>query len=435
MMRMTSNRDSWFLVLVPLLLCLCAPQQAQADGGVPNLIYVSGTASGVSVIDIGDVINAGEQKVTSTVSVPGDPHMILLSLDGRDLYVTQPTLGRFTTIATKTGQSICSIRLPGQPTLLALDTIMGTMYVAGNGADLVTALDPMTCTVQRTFNTDSPVYGIALTALASDTSGGNSNQLWVAGTNGLTIFDDQTGQLLGRVLMAGGTQYLLIPPGTMAYLSTRQGSVYAVDLQTRQVRELLSGGSFGPMDYDALTSEVYVPDAQHKVLDILSPITSITKPLPKEPERTYPTDLPPVSVAITNDGLLGVIALQGGKVRMLDLLARRVIATIDVGGTPHFVITGAYPPIFDVTPSPSPGQAPTHSTIANIPGDRLVVLSLVFAFLLILLLVMVLRLRKRQKTADQKRHAISQPPPEGELRLRKRPKAADQRHQRPRRHR
>ncbi len=402
MMRMTLNRHSWFLVLVPVLLCLSIPQQAHADGGAPNLIYVSGTARGISVIDVSDVINAGEQKVRSTISVPGDPHTILLSLTGRELYVTQPTLGRFTIIATKTGQSICSIRLPGQPTLLALDTFTGTVYVAGNGADLVTALDPMTCAVQRTFNTASPVFGIAVTVFASDTPGGNSNQLWVAGTNGLTIFDDQTGQLLGNVPLAGGSQYLLIPPGAMAYVSTRQGSVYAVDLQTRQVRELLSGGTFGPMDYDALTGEVYVPDAQHKVLDILSPITSITKLLPKEPERTYSTDLPPVSVAIANDGLLGVIALQGGKVRMLDLLARRIIATIDVGGTPHFVITGPYPPIFDATPPVSPKQAPTHNIIFNIPGNALVGLSLVFAFLLILLLLRVLRVRKRPKTANQK---------------------------------
>ena len=400
-MRMTSNRHLWFLVLVPVLLCLCAPQQVHADGGVPSLIYVSGTARGVSVIDISDVIDRGKQKVTSTISVPGDPHTILLSLDGRDLYVTQPTLGRFTTFAAKTGQSICSVSLPGQPTLLALDVFTGTMYVAGNGADLVTALDPMTCGVQRTFHTDSPVYGIALPVSASGAPGGNSNQLWVAGTNGLTIFDNQTGQLLGRVPIAGRPQYLVIPPGTMVYISTRQRSVYAVDLQTRQVRELLSGGTFGPMDYDALTSEVYVPDAQHKLIDILTPITSITKPLPKEPERTYPTDLPPVSVAITNDGLFGVIALQGGKVLMLDLLSKRIIATIDVGGTPHFVITGAYPPIFDITPTVSPKQTSTPSTIVNIP-NVLVVLSLVFAFLMILLLVIVLRRRKRPKATYQK---------------------------------
>jgi DNA-binding beta-propeller fold protein YncE len=401
-MRITSNRRSWFLLLVPVLLSLGTPQQVHADGGAPNLIYVSGTTRGISIIDVRDVIDTGVQKVTSTISVPGDPHTILLSLTGRELYVTQPTLGRFTTIAAKTGQSMCSIRLPGQPTLLALDSITGTMYAAGNGADLVTALNPMTCRVQHTFNTASSVFGIAVTVFASGTAGGNSNQLWVAGTNGLTIFDDQTGQLLDSVPLAGRPQYLLTPPGAVAYVSTHQGSVFAVDLQTRQVSELLSGGTFGPMDYDALNGEVYVPDAQHKVIDILTPITSITKPLPKEPRRTYLTDLPPISVAVTNDGLLGVIALSGGKVRMLDLLARRIIATIDVGGSPHFVITGPYPPIFDVTSPVSPKQAPRHTTVNNIPGAMLVGLSLVFAFLLILLLVGVLRVRKRQRIASQK---------------------------------
>src|SRR5437763_16881277 len=115
-----------FLVAVALLL-LCFPLRAYADGGAPNLAYVAGASGRISVIDI------AQQKVTSKISASGDPHTIYLSLDGRFLYVTEPTLGRVTMYAAKTGDSICSANVPGQPTLLTFDPGANVLYAAGNG--------------------------------------------------------------------------------------------------------------------------------------------------------------------------------------------------------------------------------------------------------------------------------------------------------------
>src|SRR6185437_2092872 len=104
-----------FSVLILLFLLFPITQHAYADGGAPNLAYVAGTAKGISVIDI------SQQKVITTFSLNGDPHMVYLSLDGRFLYIAQPTLGRVTLLATKTGQTVCTANVPGQPTLLAFD--------------------------------------------------------------------------------------------------------------------------------------------------------------------------------------------------------------------------------------------------------------------------------------------------------------------------
>ena len=384
-MRTASRRHHWFLLFVLPLLSLYFPLQVHADGGAPNLAYVSGTAHGISIIDV------AQQKVTRTISVAGDPHMILLSLDGRFLYVTQPTIGRFSVIAAATGQTICSASLPGQPTLLAFDPNTSILYAAGNGAARVSELDPTACAVQRTFETNSPVYGLAVATIVPGLPGRSGNQLWVAGTNALTVFNDHTGQFLGNIPIEGGPEYVSIPPGDTVYVTTHQGSVYAVDIKTWQVHQLLTGGTFGTMDYDALTSEVYVPDEQHHVLDVLAPINVGTTTFPKEPNRVIPTDFPPVSVAITNDGLLGFVAERGGKVSMLDLLNRHIIYTVNVGGTPHFVITGLYPPPVDTTPPKSPSQqASTQGSVTKIVGYALLMVSFVALLLLILLL---LRLR------------------------------------------
>src|SRR5712691_2397471 len=116
-LRTVSSRCRWSFsfLLVLTLLYICSPPGVHADGGAPNLAYVSGTPSGVSVIDVLQV------KVTKLISVSGDPHTILLSLDGRFLFVTQPGLGRVSVILAETGQPVCSDRLPGEPAFLAFD--------------------------------------------------------------------------------------------------------------------------------------------------------------------------------------------------------------------------------------------------------------------------------------------------------------------------
>jgi DNA-binding beta-propeller fold protein YncE len=366
------------LFFVLMLLLTRTPLMARADGGAPNLAYVSGTSAGVSVIDV------GQGKVTNTISVTGDPHTILLSLDGRFLYAAQPSTGQVTVFAAKTGQVICTVHLAVAPSLLTLDQDNATLYAAGNGADSISAIDAATCVVRHTFKTASPVYGLALTVPGLNPSGGKSNQLWAAGTTALMIFDDQTGASLGNVPIADGPRYLSIPPGFTLYVTTLRGSVEAVDMRTRTVHQLLTGGLFGPMDYDALTGEVYVPDQKHNLLDILAPIDSGMISVPPEPERVIRTNVPPASVAITNDGLLGFVALQGGDVTMLDLIGRHAVYTVHVGGTPHFIITGLYPPSFVST---APKKAPTSSqqrSIWMLPPNIIIYIAIIVLLLIVL---------------------------------------------------
>jgi DNA-binding beta-propeller fold protein YncE len=329
-----------FCLLLTLFLTLSAPQ-VHADGGAPNLAYVAGTSHGISVIDI------AQQKVTRTIAVDGDPHTILLSLDGRFLYVTQPGVGRVAVIGARSGQTFCSADLPGHPTLLALGTDTITLYAAGNDGN-ISAIDSTTCTVRETFQTHDRVYG--LTVVGATTGNSVSDQLWVAGTDALLLFNEK-GQQLASVPIAEGPQSLCIPAGLTAYVTTRQGTVVAVDLSTLQVSPpLLTGGKFGTMDYDAITLEVYVPDQEAKQLDVLSPFTIGGVLPPKEPARVIRLSGSPQAVAISSDGRFAFVALSGGEIAMLDLPARRTVKTIAVGGTPHFIIIGLYPPPGDVVP-------------------------------------------------------------------------------------
>lgn len=370
------------LALVGVMLLL--PVRASADGGAPNLAYVAGTSHGISAIDI------QQQKVTTTLSVPGDPHAILLSLDGRFLYVTQPALNRFSIIAARNGQTICSASVPGQPTLLTFDPGTNVVYVAGNGVASVSGFDATSCALKHTIKTSGPVFGLAVAVVGTGNNGGTGNQLWVADSTSIAYYDS-SGKKMGGFPVAGGAGYLVIPAGPFVYATTHNGGVIAIDLNTlKPSAPLITGGPYGTMDYDAVTGEILIPDQGHNQIDVLAPLVS-GAPVPHEPERVIPLGVKPESIAITSDGQLGFVALSGGNVAMLDLPGRQLVNTILVGGNPHFIITGLYPPIVGTTPQ----QASTWNTIAS-------VLAYVIIVILILVPILLFRRFNRKGKVDKK---------------------------------
>jgi hypothetical protein len=306
-----------------------------------------------------------------------------LSLDARFLYVTLPQKNQVAVLAAKTGQTVCTANVPGQPTLLAYDPSPDTLYAAGNGAAIVTAINPNNCAIRFTIHTDGPVYGLAAALVTA--SGTDTSQLWVA-ANTLGIFDDFNGHLIGTLTIPGGPRYVSIPPGATVYVTTGRNSVAAVDLSTHHVLTLVSGGAYGPMDYDATTGEVYVPDAKNNQLVVLAPVNSGFPP-PHEPSRIVRLGVSPASVAITSDGLLGFVALASGNVVMLDIPGRQVITTIPVGGSPHFIITGLYPPLIGTTPQ----QASIWGTVINIAA---------YVFVVALFLIPILLFRRYTKASN-----------------------------------
>jgi DNA-binding beta-propeller fold protein YncE len=374
------------------------PAQVHADGGAPNLAYVSGTSHDISVIDV------GLEKVIATIQLAGDPHMILLNLDGSSLYVAQPEVNQVAVIATYTKRITCTAHVTGKPGLLAFDLYTNMLYAAGSGTTGVSEIDPKTCAIRHIFKTDSPVYGLAIAMAGSGIASGNTHQLWVSGTDKITVFDTQTGQTLAHIPIPDGPQYLTTPPGSTVYATTRQGSIYAIDFTTRTTRQILTGGPFGPMDYDAITGEVYVPDQKNNQLAVLSPTNPTDAKQPRQPNRVIHTQATPESVAITNDGQLGFVALRNGTVAMLDAPARQIVNVIAVGRDPHFIITGLYPPII-TKPMPPSQQKPEQSSSwwSQLPVWATISILIVYGIVLCsLIVVFVVMLRHVIKSKQQK---------------------------------
>ncbi|GCE11376.1 YncE family protein [Tengunoibacter tsumagoiensis] len=346
---MSKQSYRWLLLIFLcswLLLC-GIPSVAKADGGAPNLAYVAGSDGGISRIDV------MQQKVSGTISAAGKPSVISLSLDGRFLYAAQEDQDRVALIIAKTGEIFCTARVPGHPNRLVIDPNNSSIYAAGQGDSSVTIIDSTNCSIKRTLHVGGPVYGLAVAMVGSalSSNGAGGDQLWVSDSDSLTIFDDVSGKQLSQVHLAEGPRYLSIPPGATVYATTNQGSVVAVDLNSHTITTLITGGEYGPMDFNEGTGEIYVPDQKNKQLAVLAPVNSGFQP-PKEPSRTVTLPARPASVAITSDGQLGFVALADGQVDMLDIPNHeQVAASYKVGGDPRFIITGLYPPSIVVNPS------------------------------------------------------------------------------------
>lgn len=370
---MFARLSRWFII--PILSCLCllllAPMAVYADGGAPNRAYIAGAAKGIGIIDI------AQQKIIGHIPVSGDPHTALLSLDGNYLYVTEPQLKRVAVIIAGTGATFCTTPLPGHPTLLAMDPNANILFAASNDASTVTSIDPASCHIKHVFQLNKPIYGLGLAAVGTSLSADSGNQLWVSSATDLTVFDDIKGTQIAQIPIPDGPRYISIPPGSAVYVTTEQGSVITVDLNSHKVLTLVSGGSYSAMDFDENTGEIYVPDQKNHQLVVLEPINAGFS-LPQEPGRTIPLPAIPTSVAVTSDGQLAFVALQDGKVAMLDIPTHQITNTFDVGGNPRFIITGLNPPVF----APNPQQAHTLQTVITVVAYIIVAALLVVPIIL-----------------------------------------------------
>jgi YVTN family beta-propeller protein len=342
------------LVVAPMLaLALVAAggmPSARADGGAPNLVYVSGTKDGVSVVDIAN------QQVSGTIHVDGDPRGMTLSADSRFLYVAVPGKNGVAVIDAQAKQVINTYPTGPGPQSLVLDLIDPShLWVANSGGNTVTVLNPDSGKQIKTVTVG--VHPVSI-ALATPTSGitetDASSEVLVANqdASSLTVLNSESFNVLATVPLPLGDNpiWVTVPAfGGTAYVTTKQGHVYGFALASHQFfGPIFRGQDLHGMDYDALTGEVYVPDSQANQVDVLRPVSSgqsAPTKFPSEPVRTLPVGGGPATVAITSDGSLGIVGQQSGNITFLEVPTHKVLGSIQVGGRPQFVLAGPFPPL------------------------------------------------------------------------------------------
>lgn len=346
------------LALAALALALVAPPiaapTAHADGGAPNLAYVVG--GGTSAGDL-TIIDIGQRRVTGHVALGGDPRAVILSPDARTVYVAQAARNTVAVVDAHAQTVTTTLPAGRDPVALALDIGATTnLYIADQGANAVTVLDTDHQRVIAVIPVGAAPAGLAIAGPASGISDPTDAEVYVAnsGDNTVSVISAAQRKVIATIPAPGGPLGVVIPAsGGIAYVSTRAGTILALGLANHQLLGTVlnqPGGVYGNMDYDAITNQIYVPDATTNVVDILRPASAgpsgLSGPLPNEPARILPVTGGPAAIAITFDGAYGFVAQrQSGQVTMFDAGSRQTLATLSVGGAPAALITGSYPPL------------------------------------------------------------------------------------------
>ena len=83
------------------------------------------------------IIDARRGRVRSRIRVPGRPHDVDFSRDGRFLWVTAERGGRLALISVNRGRAVRSVRTSGPPHDLAVDPLRGQLWVTIDGSAAV----------------------------------------------------------------------------------------------------------------------------------------------------------------------------------------------------------------------------------------------------------------------------------------------------------
>jgi YVTN family beta-propeller protein len=378
---------------------------ARADGGAPNLAYVVGAGAGANDMAILDI---GAKQQTGHVTIGGKPHNVVLSFDARFAYVTQQATNTLAIVDAQAKQVVATLAVGTQPSGLAIDQSASDnrLFVANTGSDSVTVIDPDARRTLATIPVGHQPTGVGVAGLASQISDPSSSEIWVtnSGSDSVTVISAGSLKVLATIPVTGGPESIVIPQtGGVGYVGTKSGAIVAVGVKDHLVLGTLfhlQGGASGLMDYDAISYQVYVPDPSGDVVQVLRPAAvgdaGGAASLPDEPVRTLPFDGGPAAVAIPFDGVNGFVAARdAGRVTMLDIASRQIVATFDVGGAPVGMVTGSYPPLLNRQSSNIVGFILTGVVLAGVA---------VVAFLFI-------RADRRRQQAQQQQ-AERKPPPD-----------------------
>lgn len=357
--RRALKRGSRLLLAVLWLLLAVAagataPSVAHADGGAPNLVYVAGGGAGGGDLVIIDI---AQRKVTGRVHIGGDLRSVMLSLDNRIAYVTCMSADSVAIVDASAKKVVRNLPVGHGPIALAADTYRtGDLFVAENGSDAVAVLDPIASKVVATIPVGKHPTGLAVAGPGAGISDANDAEVYVtnADSDSVSVISAAHRTVIAEIPVPGGPLSVVVPAaGGVAYVGTRAGAIVVVGLADHRVLGTLlqlRGSAAGAMDYDALTSEVYVPDATAGAVSVLAPASAggagQAPNLPHEPARVLPFAGGPAAVAITFDGSYGFVAEHdAGRVVMFDVAEHKTLATLSIGGTPQALVTGSYPPL------------------------------------------------------------------------------------------
>ena len=273
-------------MMTVLALATLAAAAVPSHGQSPSKVYV-----GLFKEDVVAVLDPVERKVVGRIAVPRGPHGLVMTPDGR------------------------------------------RVYVSSDGASTVSIIDTATDRVVGSVEVGPNPHGLAMSA------DGRKVLVSAWGANEALVLDTATDRIVTRVPVARAHNGAFAPDGKTAYVGSQQQGATAL-----VILDLTRGAEHARVPLDRTPRALDVsPDGRWLFFTVAGDdAVQVLETATNRLVERIPVGASPHHAPFTTDGRHALVPSQGtGEVAVVDVTSRRVSGVIRVGKTPHWVTSSA----------------------------------------------------------------------------------------------
>ncbi len=300
------------------------------------------------------VLDTGTNRVQGTIPVPQGPHGIVITPDGRKVYVSSDGASTVSVIDTQTDKIVRSIEVGPNPHGLAIAPDGRQVLVGAFGTNQVLLIDTGTDQIVKRLPVPMP-HNSVLSPDGHMAYVGSQQQ----GATAIVILDLVQDTQVGTVPLDKTPRGLTLSPDAKQLYVTVAGvdAVQVVDLASQRV--------VGQIPVDASPHHVVtLPNGSAGLVISQGPGTlEFFDPTRHTVSHTVRVGTNPHWLAVSTDGRIAYVTNEGSQdVSVVDVASSTVTATVQVGNAPRKIVVQPGPVGQGVTPVPT-AQAPTHGTV------------------------------------------------------------------------
>jgi YVTN family beta-propeller protein len=310
------------------------------------------------------VLDTGTNRVQGTIPVPQGPHGIVITPDGRKVYVSSDGASTVSVIDTQTDTIVRSIEVGPNPHGLAIAPDGRQVLVGAFGTNQVLLIDTQTDQIVQRLPVPMP-HNSVLSPDGHRAYVGSQQQ----GATAVVILDLVQGTQVGTVPLDKTPRGLTLSPDAKQLYVTVAGAdaVQVVDLASqRVVGQIPVGASPHIVMMLPNGSAGLVVSQGPGTLDFFDPTRHTVS-------RTVRVGTNPHWLAVSADGRTAFVSNEGSQdVSVVDVANGTMVATVQVGNAPRKIVVQPGPVGQGTTPAPA-AQAPTQGTMTISDHGSLVV--------------------------------------------------------------
>ncbi len=233
------------------------------------------------------VLDTGTNRVLSTISVPTGPHGLVVTPDGR------------------------------------------TVYVSSDGDSKVSVIDTTTDKVVKTIEVGQMPHGLALTP------DGHWVLVAVFGASQVVFIDTTSNQVSAQVSVPNPHNIAISPDGRVAYVAAQKPGAFGLSILSladkKQIDNIPLDKTPRALNFSPDGKQLYFTLAGVDAVQVLDPATN-------QVVTQIPVGASPHHPLFTHDGKYGLVVSQGpGELAILNPASNSVVKTVKVGKQPHWI--------------------------------------------------------------------------------------------------